>query len=226
MLNGDTIRMKRHDVEIFVRYSRLLNMLRILSNYKTVYRLWVWLRRCGHSRGFGVQSPWAYSFIRYVINEHYPYYAYEELDGYFKQEDAIRRKLGKLYFRVANFAQPACWGFCSVHFNVEQEYVKRGCMKTLIQGCLDGNDKDKVERCDVLVMTFENDGDSIFDWFANHAHQNSILIVEHIHSSRKSLRFWEAMIEDERCGISFDLYYCGLVFFDRSMHKHQYIVNF
>ena len=40
---------------------------------------WRWFRRCGYSRGFGVQSPSAYSFIRYVINEHYPYYAYQEL---------------------------------------------------------------------------------------------------------------------------------------------------
>ena len=40
---------------------------------------WRWLRRCGCNRGFGVQSPSAYAFIRYVINEHYPYYAYQEL---------------------------------------------------------------------------------------------------------------------------------------------------
>ena len=39
---------------------------------------WRWLCRCKYCRGFGVQSPSAYSFIRYVINEHYPYYAYSE----------------------------------------------------------------------------------------------------------------------------------------------------
>ena len=39
----------------------------------------VWLSRINHCRGFGVQSPSAYAFIRYVVNEHYPYYAYEDL---------------------------------------------------------------------------------------------------------------------------------------------------
>ena len=39
----------------------------------------VWLRRAHRSKGFGVQSPWAYRFIRYVVNEPYPYYKYEHL---------------------------------------------------------------------------------------------------------------------------------------------------
>ena len=42
-------------------------------NYK-VQRYLHWLRRIKYCRGFGVQSPSAYRFIRYVINEHYPYY--------------------------------------------------------------------------------------------------------------------------------------------------------
>ena len=32
---------------------------------------WILLKRAGMTRGFGVQSPSAYSFIRYIINEHY-----------------------------------------------------------------------------------------------------------------------------------------------------------
>ena len=39
----------------------------------------IWLRRAKYSRGFGVQSPSAYQFIRYVLTEHYPYYAYQPL---------------------------------------------------------------------------------------------------------------------------------------------------
>ena len=76
-------------------------------------RLWIWLRRCSHSRGFGVQSPWAYSFIRYVVSEHYPYYAYDELRQRYAEADAVTRKLAEFYFRLANFRQPevaACYG--------------------------------------------------------------------------------------------------------------------
>lgn len=67
---------------------------------------WIWLKRCTHCRGFGVQSPSAYRFIRYVINEHYPYYAYEELKEHMNMLSKHQHKLGRLFFRLANFWQP------------------------------------------------------------------------------------------------------------------------
>ena len=35
----------------------------------------VWLSRIHRCRGFGIQSPTDYAFVRYVVNEHWPYYA-------------------------------------------------------------------------------------------------------------------------------------------------------
>ena len=66
----------------------------------------VWMRRMRHSRGFGVQSPYDYRFIRYVINEHWPYYAYDELKESVTDIDTKTRKLCRLYFRLANWRQP------------------------------------------------------------------------------------------------------------------------
>lgn len=62
-----------------------------------VKRLSVWLRRAHHSRGFGVQSPSAYSFVRYVINEHYPYYSYDLLAAQFKDVDSLTLKKRKAF---------------------------------------------------------------------------------------------------------------------------------
>ena len=70
---------------------------------------WRWLCRCKYSRGFGVQSPSAYSFIRYVINEHYPYYAYSELEERYEMPGRLQHKLGRLLFRLANYWQPEKW---------------------------------------------------------------------------------------------------------------------
>ena len=72
-----------------------------------IVRAWIWLRRIGHCRGFGIQSPWAYSLVRYVINEHFPYYAYADLDAGFPGADAVRRKTGRFFLRLANYVQPA-----------------------------------------------------------------------------------------------------------------------
>lgn len=55
---------------------------------------------------------------------------------------------------------------------------------------------------------------------------NSLFVIEGIHSSEPMRSWWERIIEDERTGITFDLYYAGLVFFDKTKIKQHYIVNF
>ena len=87
---------------------------------------WRWLRRCGYCRGFGVQSPSAYAFIRYVINEHYPYYAYQELKERLVHLDRRQHKLGRLLLRLANFWQPEI-SICND--SLFEDYLHAGCRK-------------------------------------------------------------------------------------------------
>ena len=85
--------------------------------------------RCKYCRGFGVQSPSAYSFIRYVINEHYPYYAYSELEERYEMPGRLQHKLGRLLFRLANYWQPEkCYSIESLYF----PYINAGCHKSVI----------------------------------------------------------------------------------------------
>lgn len=70
-------------------------------------RMLVWLSRMRHSRGFGVQSPWAYRMVRYVINEHYPYYAYDDLALSYPGLGVVERKMCELCLRLANSVQPS-----------------------------------------------------------------------------------------------------------------------
>ena len=65
-------------------------------------RYLVWLSRIHCCRGFGIQSPTDYAFVRYVVNEHWPYYAYDVL----RDDDWLREKLGRLFMRLANWRQP------------------------------------------------------------------------------------------------------------------------
>lgn len=87
-------------LKLYICYSFYVIMLYLLKSS------WIWLKRCTHCCGFGVQSPSAYRFIRYVINEHYPYYAYEELKEHMNMLSKHQHKLGRLFFRLANFWQP------------------------------------------------------------------------------------------------------------------------
>ena len=93
----------------------------------------VWLSRIGHCRGFSVQSPSAYAFIRYVINEHYPYYAYDDMLKAWPDIKGLRLKLCRLYFRLANFAQAQQWTWCGTLPEAERQHIGRGCHNTKVE---------------------------------------------------------------------------------------------
>ena len=54
----------------------------------------------------------------------------------------------------------------------------------------------------------------------------ALLIVEGIHRSKSALRLWRRMADHPRTSVSFDLYTCGILFFDKKRIKQHYIVNF
>ena len=54
----------------------------------------------------------------------------------------------------------------------------------------------------------------------------SMMVVEDIHKKQETKEFWKSVVNDERTGVTFDLYYCGIIFFDKKRYKENYIVNF
>jgi hypothetical protein len=57
----------------------------------------------------------------------------------------------------------------------------------------------------------------------NKVSDDSVLIVEGI---GHDTNFWRELTEDKRVRVTFDLYYCGIVLFDKKRHKQNYIINF
>ena len=167
-------------------------------NYK-VQRYLHWLRRIKYCRGFGVQSPSAYRFIRYVINEHYPYYAYDELRKELPRLDSLTRKRMELYFRVANYRQASLWlDFCERN-DVIATYVGRGCHATQVRRITD-------------LQQITDD--------------HTLFIIEDIGYNDTAKRMWQKLLESDLTSVSYDLYYLGIAFFDRKRYKNNYIVNF
>ena len=190
------------------------------------YRVkWVcnWIHRMGYSRGFGVQSPSAYSFIRYVLTEHYPYYAYDELKMRFKSFDHATKKKGRLYFRLANYAQASHW---FDYHSAEQPYaayVHEGCRKTVFQA-IDGKTIPNAFRIARLSMT--EDYQAVYEALCKVATDDSILILEGINDNKDTKAFWKRVQERQKATRTYDLFLCGIIVFDTSKHKHHYIVNF
>lgn len=185
--------------------------------------IWNWIHRMGYSRGFGVQSPSAYSFIRYVLTEHYPYYAYDELKMRFKSSDHATKKKGRLYFRLANYAQASHW---FDYHSAEQPYaayVHEGCRKTVFQA-IDGKTIPHTFRIARLSMT--EDYQAVYEALCKVATDDSILILEGINDNKDTKAFWKRVQESQKATRTYDLFLCGIIVFDTSKHKHHYIVNF
>ncbi len=176
-------------------------------------------------RGFGVQSPWAYAFIRYVINERYPYYAYEDLkeisSGYNKDD----KKLAKLYFRLANHTQSHFWYFSNEPNAMVKAFVRAGFNKVTV-GEISKSSLKTVSDNSVFVVGEQMLNQDLLSEICDVQKGKSLLVVEGIHRSKLNYAVWKSIQDDERTGVSFDLYSCGIIFFDKTRYKQHYKVNF
>lgn len=166
--------------------------------------LLVYLKRIAHCRGFGIQSPADYWMERYVINEHWPYYQYQSLG---ENDDWLTSKLGRLYFRIANWRQPH-----TIEADSYREYFHAGCQRATFG-----------DSSELLLMDLEGDYRQRLSHIYNKVNEQTVLIVDGI---RKDMRFWKELKADDRARVTFDLYYCGIVLFDKKRQKQNYIINF
>jgi hypothetical protein len=203
----------------------------------SIRRPFVWLRRFGHRRGYGVHSPFAFRLITGVINEKCPYYDYAEL---FEQEKSLREagnkalfpineslKLRRLLYRLTNFVHPQnilCIGKESMSFN----YMKMSCRKANYIF----SDNGEIPPFEGSFIAYIHAGFTVQQLNAiclsliNCATSDSLLVIQSVGPSKDIKQFWNALIENPKVGITFDLYDVGLVFFNFARIKQHYIVNF
>lgn len=186
-----------------------------------IYRLqrWIiWLYRWRHCRGFGVQSPSDYSFIRYVINEHYPYYAYNDLKALLPAISVLKRKKAELLFRIANWRQALSCALLIADDEVYRKYIHYGCKKTII------NNKFVSSDSFVIISALSEDEHYILPML-DIMQSDSILVIDNL-DNRRTRVIWDKIIADEKATITFDLYYIGIVMKLDKRYKHNYKVNF
>jgi hypothetical protein len=142
--------------------------------------------------------------VRYIINEHWPYYAYNELDG---NCDWLERKVGHLYLRLANWRQPLT-------------IIDRvGMGRWMVAGCRKARMVEDAQRVEMACVPVDDDYPTLF----GHCDNQSVVIFQDIWKQPDQ---WSHIVKDRRVTISFDLYYCGIVFFDKKRTKQHYIINF
>ncbi len=179
----------------------------------------LWVSRAKYCRGFGIQSPWAYRFVRYVVNEHYPYYAYDDLRPLFPHLSKRERRVCELYLRIANYQQADVAQLVGDVSEAKRAYLHAGCARMAFAQMGEGS-------FSLAIVAHGQDMEQQVLALISRATDASLLIVEGIHRNAESRRSWARILQDKRVRVSFDLYYCGLLFFDKKKYKQHYKINF
>lgn len=210
-------------------------MNRIILSLK---RPFIRLYRFRHRQGYGVHSPFAFHLITQVIYQHTPYYKYKDLEA--EQERLIRekgehwlyesRKVKHLLFRLVNYVQPdtlidaGTLSASSLYLKAGKEaadYISASSLSELFLET--GHSADFLYLHDYRRTDFVEE---VFRLCAARTTEKSLFVVEGIRYTRPMRALWERMKQNERVGITFDLYDLGLLFFDKSRTKQDYTVNF
>lgn len=172
--------------------------------------------RAPRCRGFGVQSPSAYHFIRSVACERWPFFAYKDLAA--KWEESRReRSLHQFYLRLANWLQPETCVMPKQRLSAV-DYLKAGCNKVII---LEKHPKPDLVIIDAADYIAE-DGYELCRKRLSAMLKTVICVVESIYQDRNTRLLWQKIVSDPHTSACFDLYDCGLVFFDKNFAKRCY----
>ena len=179
----------------------------------TLKRPFIWLYRFRHRCGYGVHSPFAFNLITHVIYESTAYYKYEELAKAQKQLELEKdkrwkyesKKVKRLLFRLVNYTQP-------------ETIVDAGTLAASALYLKAGK-----EGAD---YTSASDRSELFRICSTRTRGKSVFVIEGIRYTPQMFALWKRMKQDGRAGITFDLYDLGIIFFDKTKIKQDYIVNF
>lgn len=195
---------------------------------RSIRHLGVWIKRFRHRCGYGVHSPFAFNFITGVIFERGDFYAYRVLDPLYKHGIFWRfsheRTCWHFLLRLANFVRPECfWGDACVTVP-ESAYLSAGSRRTL-WAPEDYADRLQGERILVCMSADVSRLPSLLRSIREKADPGSALLLK-TDSDRLREQCLEIIRQSADCGVSFDLYDYLLVFFDLTLYKQHYIINF
>lgn len=222
------------DVTLFSLFCESFYVLEFMSRY--ILSPFVWLRRFRNRCGYGVHSPFAFDFLTYVVYERSAYYAYRELNAWHSGwVNALRlrpRKLGRLLFRLANFAEAKTgWLLGTVAW--EEAYIQAAVPSCQIVRSLREGQSTRFdfiyigEGCSLFkdkeTKTSSEEVLACVSCLLEKVHEGTLLVIGGL---QEHLVLWKSLQQDKRTVLTFDLYDVGVVMFRSCLHRMNYLVNF
>lgn len=211
----------------FHPFSCTILLFRYLCSMKLFRNPLVWLRRVRHRRGYGVQSPSAYAFVRGVLLERGSYYAYSELSLLHPLWQRLLHTYSisccRLLFRIANAVHPATLAICG-DCPLERRYITAAVPSAAIRDYASTAMLKPDETVDFCFIS--NSRITEATTWAEHISPYGALVIEGIYDSSVARRQWKAVKASEHVVTTYDLYVYGIALFDASKTPFNYVVSF
>ena len=148
----------------------------------------------------------------------------QELQEQLPQLNRREHKVGRLLLRLSNHWQPIV-RLCNHH--IFDAYLKAGCMNTESFEIADSlSFLNKNVKTMVVVDLDKQPMEFVLKNLLPLCHSQVMLVLLGNLHARKTYSSWLRLQESEFSGITYDLYYVGVVFFDHKIYKQHYRVNF
>lgn len=170
-----------------------------------------WLSRLGWRNGFGVQSPWTYSFVRATIyKSHKGDTALKKFEKSLPHLPYLDRRVGRLCIDICrrNHFHRALIATDSIPFL--SHYFHFAHVDKV---------NDDTWQLAVVSLCFPDNVEKII----SQATESSVIILTDITPNKE---LWEKVVRDYRVGITFDIFICGIILFDHNIYKQHYKLGF
>ena len=214
-----------------------------------------WIRRKRNSHGYGVQSPNDFFFVRHVLREQSPYYAYTDLHQLYQKAKAThphaplyREEVYRMLFRLTDYAHPytivevgthTALAACSMAMarpSVPCIAIGTEHMSPITQPpqltpkkgdeiVLFGEELQRLSTIEYLHVAHTRHYREIVEMALPHVCDNTLFIIDGIRDNKEKLTWWRSLKKSPLTGICYDLGVIGLLFFDKSRYKDTYWIN-
>jgi len=190
-----------------------------------IKRAWIWIRRFRKRRGYGVHSPFAFRFITGTIYDKNIREAYKKIEKGSGKKDTIRKE-GRLLMRLSELQKPGTIFFRGDPEGRSLEYLKAGSPEArIILSTGDILEQEAIDMAFFSIQEAEILEKEVLEAM-RHTGENSLFIIHGIHHSSRLREVWQRLMVAEGAGITFDLWDAGIILFDSSYTKQDYVVNF
>jgi hypothetical protein len=186
----------------------------------------------GHAKGYGVQSPAAYQFVRQVLFAPSDSAVSAAIGNQWPHMDRRTRRLGQLYYRLARHLQPGLIVDFATAPDACRAYMAAGCPDAVVQAVPPGRPfadyselVQQLGTIDLARITLADGCDGFVESALDNASAASVFIIENIWRDDLSRLWWDELRHDERVSVSYDLYLCGLLTFNPKLYKRTYLLN-